>query len=218
MAFIVFEGGEGTGKSTQISLLVERLSSKGKNCVFTREPGGTPLAEQIRSLFKAVNEHGDAPLPVTELLMVSAARAQHVQTFVKPALQSGKWVVCDRFVDSSYVYQGMRAGVPKGHIDTVTEIALGGVFPNLVLVLHVSREEARLRMQKRGNVAADRLDAESEAIHAVIDNGFLRLVDERVPWFGGRVPLRVLVDAEGSVADVHKRICAAVSQHLEVAL
>jgi dTMP kinase len=216
MAFIVFEGGEGTGKSTQIRLLSEWLTSKGCSCVCTREPGGTPFAEQIRGLFKAVNTHGDTPLPLTELLMVMAARAQHLGAFVGPSLAAGRWVLCDRFLDSSYVYQGIRGGLPKSQIDTVAEIALGSLFPNLTLVLHLPQDEARRRMMGRGAVDADRLDAESDAVHQVIADGFLRMVQEQTPWFRGKVPLRVLIDASGTVENVHEQICAEVAKHLDV--
>lgn len=218
MAFVVFEGGEGTGKSTQISLLRDWLQSKGFESCVTREPGGTPLAEQIRDLFKAVHGHGDVPLPTTELLMVMAARAQHVRKVVEPALACGKWVLCDRFLDSSYVYQWIRAGVPKSHVDIVAEIALASVFPHLTVVLHLPAQEAQKRMHGRGNVDADRLDAEGAAIHQVIADGFLRLVNERVPWHAGKVPLRVLIDASGDAHSVHSRVRAAVASHLGVTL
>ncbi len=175
------------------------------------------MAEQIRGLFKAVNTHGDNPLPLTELLMVMAARAQHVGTLVGPSLANKKWVLCDRFLDSSYVYQGMRGGLPKAQIDSVAEVALGAVFPSLTLVLHLSQEEARKRMMGRGSMEADRLDAESDAVHQVIADGFLRLVQEQTPWFRGKVPLRVLIDASGTVESVHAQIRDAVSKHLGVA-
>jgi dTMP kinase len=216
MAFIVFEGGEGTGKSTQIRLLSEWLTSRGCSCVCTREPGGTPFAEQIRGLFKAVNNHSDTPLPLTELLMVMAARAQHLGALVGPSLAAGKWVLCDRFLDSSYGYKGIRGGLPKSQIDAVAEIALGTLFPNLTLVLHLPQEEAHKRMMGRGAVEADRLDAESAAVHQIVADGFLRLVHEKMPWFRGKIPLRVLIDASGTVERVHQQICDAVAKHLDV--
>ncbi len=218
MAFIVFEGGEGTGKSTQMRLLGEWLGSKNVQCVRTREPGGTPLAEEVRALFKAVPAHGDIPTPQTELLLVMAARAQHVRKNIEPSLNSGSWVLCDRFLDSSYVYQGIRAGVAKSDIDTVAEIALGKVFPDLTLVLHVSRDEARKRVTSRGNAAADRLDSENEAVHDVISEGFLRLLREQTPWFRGKVPLRVFVDASGTVAEIQDRVRLIVSQNFGISL
>jgi dTMP kinase len=216
MAFIVFEGGEATGKSTQLQLLLEWLDSLGISCLRTREPGGSPFAEQIRGLFKNVPEHGDAPLPLTELLLVMAARNQHIQRAIMPALKQGKWVLCDRFLDSSYIYQGMRAGVPKTVIDSVSKAVLSGVFPDLTIVFGVPPEVARVRMKVRGNVAADRLDSEDDAVHRVLAEGFERIVSEQMPWADGFVPNRVYVDASGDVESIHRAVQALVSEHLGV--
>jgi dTMP kinase len=216
MAFIVFEGGEATGKSTQLQLLLEWLGSLGISCLRTREPGGSPFAEQIRGLFKNVPEHGDAPLPITELLLVMAARSQHVQRTIIPALAQRKWVLCDRFLDSSYIYQGIRGGIPKTVIDSVSKAALSGVFPDLTIVFGVPHEVARERMKVRGNVDVDRLDSEDDAVHRVIADGFERIVSEKMPWADGFVPERVYLDASGDVESIHRAVRALVLEYLGV--
>jgi dTMP kinase len=216
MAFIVFEGAEATGKSTQIRLLREWLESLGISCLVTREPGGSPFAEQIRALFKSIPEHGEAPLPLTELLLVMAARAQHLKQTIEPALQIGKWVLCDRFLDSTYVYQGFRAGVPKSVIDSIAKIVLSGIAPNLTLVFNLSAEIARERMYGRGDAKGDRLDSENQAVHQVLASGFERLVTDNIAWADGYVPRRILIDASGSVENIKEQIVAIISNEFGV--
>ncbi|MBM3381488.1 MAG: dTMP kinase [Betaproteobacteria bacterium] len=205
MPFIVFEGGEGSGKSTQSALLAGFLRSKGLTVLETREPGGTPLAEDIRKVFKSVPTSGDVPTPRTELLLVMAARSQHIDKTIKPALARHEWIICDRFIDSSYIYQGFRGGLEKTEIDTVAAPILGNLQPDLTFVLRVQPETAHGRVASRPGTEFDRLDNEllkDASLHAA----FEALVKSSTPYPDGRVPQRVLVDGQGTPEQVHRRI------------
>ncbi|MEY2988898.1 MAG: hypothetical protein RJB13_2419 [Pseudomonadota bacterium] len=212
MPFIVFEGGEGTGKSTQSSLLTKTLRDRNLDVVETREPGGTPLAEDIRKVFKSVPESGDEPTPRTELLLVMAARCQHIEKLIKPSLAIKQWVVCDRFLDSSYVYQGVRGKIAKTEIDTIAAPLLGTLQPDLTFVLVVPQEVSKSRVAARAGTLADRLDTEllnDSTLHEAFEN----LCTSKTPYPDGRVPKRVLIDGSGSIESVAREILSAVSQH-----
>lgn len=214
MPFIVFEGGEGSGKSTQARLLAQFLRDKGLTVLETREPGGTPLAEDIRNVFKSVPKSGDTPTPRTELLLVMAARAQHIEKTIRPALASGAWVICDRFLDSSYIYQGFRGGLTKNEIDTVAAPVVGTLQPDLTFVLRVDLETAHQRLKDRPGSENDRLDSEllkDATLHAA----FEALVTSQTPYPDGRIPKRVLIDGAGSADQVSKRICAVAVENFE---
>ena len=163
--FITFEGGEGAGKSTQAGLLAERLRAAGLGTVVTREPGGTPLGEAVRSLVLDTR-----PVPVTELLLFAAARAEHVAEVIRPALAHGTWVVCDRFIDSSRVYQGALGGVPRDLIDAIEAGSVAPTFPDLTIVLDLPPETGLQRAASRG--ALSRFDAESASYHRQLQEGF----------------------------------------------
>lgn len=214
MPFIVFEGGEGSGKSTQARLLAQFLRAKGLTVLETREPGGTPLAEDIRNVFKSVPKSGDTPTPRTELLLVMAARAQHIEKTIRPALAAGAWVICDRFLDSSYIYQGFRGGLGKSEIDTVAASVIGTLQPDLTFVLRVDLETAHQRLKDRPGSENDRLDSEllkDATLHAA----FEALVTSQTPYPDGRVPKRVLIDGAGSADEVSRRIRAAAVETFE---
>ncbi len=215
MAFIVFEGGEATGKSTQIKLLSDWLKSCGISCLVTREPGGAPFAEDIRALFKGNPRHDDHPTAVTELLLVMAARAQHVERTIRPALARGTWVLCDRFLDSSYVYQGIRGGVANDYINAVAAGVLQGVVPELTLVFDAPVEVARARMGGR-DVESDRLDRMDEALHTRINDGFVLLAEKRHAWPCGVVPCREVVDASRAMEEVAASVQELVRRHVGV--
>ena len=151
--FITFEGGEGSGKSTQARLLAEALRAKGLDVVVTREPGGTPLGESIRELILANRPALDA-----EFLLFAAARAEHVVRKILPALQAGQWVVCDRYIDSTRVYQGKLAGVDARLIDVVELHTSRAAWPALTIVLDVPPATGRARASERGDL--NRYDAE----------------------------------------------------------
>lgn len=217
--WIVFEGGEGVGKTTQLEKLFSRLSQMGINCLRTREPGGTPLAEHIRSLFKRTNPNEDAPIPLTELLLVSAARAQHVHTVIQPALMAGKTIICDRFLDSTYVYQCLVGQVQKEVVDTITRpILTNDLAPDLTLILTCSNASAKTRMQKEAHRGADRLDSYGNEIHNKIAAGYQELWEKQFPYPNGRVPKRALISAEGDIETVFARIQTAIEQHLGIEL
>ena len=224
MAFVVFEGGEAGGKSTQLNLLNDALCNLGKNCLVTREPGGTPLAENIRQIFKAVPEHGDAPLPLTELALVMAARAQHFEKVIRPALQQKKWILCDRFLDSSYVYQCYKGGVKKAVADSFAGAILNETIPDLTIVFSVSVKVSRERILKRNEKLtlnglapmADRLDSFDDAAFQILENGYQWLVNEKVPYPCGKVPIRVLIDGNKPVTEVQNDINNAIFAHLKL--
>lgn len=164
---VSLEGGEGAGKSTVLDALVAHLRASGAEVVATREPGGTPLAEQIRELL--LDPRHEPPAPETELLLVFAARAQHVREVVLPALQRGAWVVSDRFTDASYAYQGAARG---GDIDFIAELErrVVGIEPGLTLLLDVPVTVGLERARRRGG--ADRIESEQEAFFERVRAGY----------------------------------------------
>lgn len=165
--FITFEGGEGVGKTTQVGRVADRLRKGGVEVVVTREPGGTPLGESIRDVVL-----GASPEPVTELLLFAAARAEHVAKVIRPALDAGTWVVCDRFIDSTRVYQGLIGGVPADLIGAVERHTVAPDFPDLTFVLDLPVEESVRRTETRG--ALTRFDAAHIDYHARLHDAFRR--------------------------------------------
>jgi len=163
--FITFEGGEGSGKSTQVGLLAERLRGAGIETVVTREPGGTPLGESIRALVLEA-----PPEPATELLLFAAARAEHVAKVIRPALAHGTWVVSDRFVDSTRVYQGRLGGVPQDLIASIEAHSVAPTFPDLTVILDLPASESQKRTEARG--ALSRFDAAHRDYHERLREAF----------------------------------------------
>ena len=198
--FITFEGGEGCGKSTQVRRLCDALSSAGIDVRLTREPGGTWLSESIRHLIKDQRE--DPPCDRSELLLFLAARAQLVRNVIRPALESGAWVVCDRFSDSTVAYQGYGRGLPLDVIRLANDFACDGLEPDLTLYLSVSPETARARRRIREEATsteADRIESAGDAFHARLAEGFEAIARA--------CPHRMrTVDANGSVDEVWERI------------
>jgi len=147
--FITFEGGEGAGKSTQAQLLAERLKARDIQVVLTREPGGSAFAEQVRELILGLNtaDHG----PLAEALLFSAARADHLERTIRPALEAGQWVICDRFADSTRVYQGVAGGLPKAIIEALERIVVDDTVPDLTIVLDLPATDGLARARGRGN-------------------------------------------------------------------
>lgn len=164
--FISFEGGEGSGKSTQAALLAERLRANGAEVVLTREPGGTPLGERVREVVLE-----SAPEPVTELLLFAAARAEHVAKVIRPAVEHGTWVVSDRFMDSSRVYQGMLGRVSPALIAAVEFESVAPTFPDLTVLLDVAPDIGVARAEARG--ALSRFDAADRGYHVQLREAFL---------------------------------------------
>ncbi|MBB1061127.1 dTMP kinase [Marilutibacter spongiae] len=200
--FISLEGGEGAGKSTVRDVLAERLRATGREVVATREPGGTPLAEQIRALL--LDPAHEAPAPETELLLMFAARAQHVRETVLPALERGAWVLSDRFTDASHAYQGAARGGDAALI-AILERAVVGIEPGLTLLLDVPVEVGLARARRRGE--ADRIESEQEA--------FFERVREGYRARAAAAPDRIrTVDASRPQADVASAALAVLEDYL----
>jgi len=201
--FIVFEGGDGAGKSTQVALAQQWLETRGSKVITTREPGGTQISEALRSL---VLEHGHGDIDSrTEALIYSAARAAHVQQVITPALAAGTHVICDRFVDSSLAYQGIGRALGIESVAGINHFATNGLKPDATIILDISAADGRARRIAAGGgvEAADRLEAEPDDFHERIRQAFLELASLE--------PDRYLVlDANSSVEDLHH----AVTTHL----
>lgn len=203
--FITLEGGEGAGKSTQARLLADALASRGLAVLRTREPGGAPGAELLRGVLL---DGVVAWSPLAETLLHFAARAEHIEKTIRPALEAGMWVVCDRFTDSTLAYQGYGQRADRSAIETL--IALVGLVPDLTLVLDVSEAAASARRRGRGGVA-DRYERLDPAFHARVNAGFLAIAQA--------APARcVVIDADGEEAAVQAAILAAVAGRLATGL
>ncbi len=197
--FITLEGGEGAGKTTQARLLAEALATCGIDVVRTREPGGAPGAERLRELLL---DGAMSWSPAAETLLHFAARAEHVERTIRPALAAGRWVVCDRFADSTMAYQGYGQGADRGMIATLTRLV--GIVPDVTFVLDVSPGVAAARLAGRGG-KADRYQAMDAAFHARVADGFRAIARAE--------PKRcVLIDADASEAAVHAAIMAKLAR------
>ena len=202
--FVTLEGGEGAGKSTVLSALRECLLARGFEVVSTREPGGTPLAEQIRGLL--LDPHHEPPAAVTELLLMFAARAQHVREVIRPALARGAWVISDRFTDSSYAYQGAGRGLDTALIAHLEQEVVG-LQPALTLLLDIGVAHGRERTRGR-DLQPDRIERERDEFFERVRTGFLeraRLHPERI----------CVVDATSSVEDVAAQAVARLVRLVE---
>jgi dTMP kinase len=204
--FITFEGGEGSGKSTQAGILANRLSRAGRPVLATREPGGSPAAEEIREVLLSGQV---APLgPLAEAVLFSVARADHVETAIKDALQEGAWVVCDRFMDSTRAYQGATAGVPRGIINALERLTVGALAPDVTFILDIPAEEGLARAQARAEGAEpDRFEGQELMLHERVRRAFLDIADEEP----GRC---VVVDASQPEAMVAEDVWETVLQRL----
>ncbi len=186
--FVTFEGIEGSGKTTQVGLLSEYLSGKEIPHVVTREPGGTPLADEIRGLLLARRE--ERVFPETELLLYEAARAQHVRAVILPSLSSGKAVLSDRFSDATTAYQGFSRGIDAARIEGLNAFAAGGLLPDLTLLFDIDPEDGFRRLHGRGR-RADRMESETLEFHRNVREGYLRLQaahPDRIVLIDGALP------------------------------
>lgn len=198
--FITFEGGEGTGKSTQLRRLAERLSAQGRTVVATREPGGSPGGEDIRALL--VNGAADRWSPVTETLLMYAARRDHIERVIAPALARGDWVVCDRFADSTRAYQGAAGGADPALIAALETHVLGDTRPDLTLILDLPVETGLARAVSRAG-GETRFESKGMAFHGRLREAFLAIAKAE--------PERcAVIDAAGDMAAVEAAIWAAV--------
>ncbi|WP_108683517.1 dTMP kinase [Methyloceanibacter sp. wino2] len=204
--FITFEGGEGSGKSTQVNILAERLSRSGRAVFVTREPGGSSAAEDIREVLLSgqVAQFG----PLAESVMFAVARADHIENAIQGALQQGQWVICDRFVDSTRAYQGSTGGVPRGLINALEQLTVGAVMPDITFVLDIPAEEGLARVAARAEgQELDRFESQELMSHERIRRGFLDIAEEEP----GRC---VVVDASQPEAMVAEDVWETVLQRL----
>lgn len=173
--FVTFEGPEGSGKSSQIALLASFLQQRGLTVVTTREPGGTPIGDEIRACVH--NVANTAMMPTTEMLLYSASRAQLVGELIRPALAAGKIVLCDRYADSTLAYQGYGRGLNLEHLRQVTQIATGGLVPDLTFFLDIDVEQGLAR-RTDGGLEMNRLDLETIQFHQRVRQGYRQLIAE----------------------------------------
>ena len=201
--FISLEGGEGAGKSTQVAALAEALRERDIDVLVTREPGGSEGAERIRELL--LSGADDRWSAEAEALLFAAARADHVAKTIRPALDSGRWVICDRFIDSSLAYQGGAGQLGIEQVRAINAFAIGEDFPDRTLVLALAEGGARARA--RDNEESDRIGGRPEGYHQKVDLAFRLIAAEE--------PERVrIVDASGSPSEVTQRLLAALQDLL----
>jgi dTMP kinase len=197
--FITVEGVEGVGKSTNIDFIADRITAAGFNVIRSREPGGTPMAERIREMLL---EHGDEPLPdLAELFLFFASRTLNIENSIRPALEAGTWVLCDRFTDASRAYQGAGRGQGLERINTLAEWVHGDLNPDVTVLLDAPAEVGMQRAQKRG--ATDRLESEQMSFYNRVRDQYLALAADEPERF-------VVVDASQSLADVQLQIAAVL--------
>jgi dTMP kinase len=206
--FITFEGGEGTGKSTQVALLATALADAGVDVISTREPGGAPGAEEIRNLL--VNGATNRWTPMSEALLNYAARAEHLDKTVYPALEKGQWVISDRFADSTMAYQGFGHGVKRGAINKLGSAVLGDFKPDLTIIFDLDLEVGLERAGARGQ-GEDRYERMGHDFHDRLRQGFLQIANDE--------PERcVVIDASAPIEQIAAAIRAIVSERLSVPL
>jgi dTMP kinase len=204
--FIALEGGEGAGKSTQARALAASLAARGIACVVTREPGGTPGAEAIRALL--LDTEGEGWSLRAEALLFAAARSDHVERLIRPALARGDWVICDRFVDSSRAYQGGGGGLPDADVVELHRIGSQGLLPDLALLIEVSPSTAAARLAKRDGGETDRIGGRDAAYHISVAAAFARFAEAEPDRFAR-------INGDGSADAVHVAIMATLSHLLD---
>jgi dTMP kinase len=205
--FLTFEGIDGCGKSTQMRMLARELSDRGVEAVTTHEPGGTALGKRLR---EALLDPAESVDPLAEILIYAADRAQHVRTVVVPALESGRIVLSDRYADSTLAFQGAGRGFSKELVRTVTELATGGLKPDLTLFFDLPVDECMARTMRRtdGGIHNDRLEREDVTFHTRVRDAYLELAEAE--------PERVrIIDASGTVNETHAIVLSLVTPFLE---
>lgn len=202
--FITFEGGEGAGKSTQVALLVDRLRARGLDVLRTREPGGSEGAEEIRAI--ALNGDAGRWSPMTETMLMFAARSDHLDKTIRPALADGRWVVCDRFADSSRAYQGAGGGTPGDFIESLDAAVVGDTQPDLTLIFDLPVEVGLERAFGRG-LLETRFESKGVEFHERLRARFLQIAQEKSERC-------VVIDAVGDIETIEARVWAAVEARL----
>ena len=205
--FITFEGSEGCGKSTQIARLAEHLRGGGREVVQLREPGGTPIGEKIRELLQ-YDASASAMTPESELLLFAASRAQLVREVIRPALKRGAIVLCDRFLDSTTVYQGVARSLKESAVARINDFAVDGTLPDLTLLLDLDAAEGRLRASARKG-PVDRMEQEKEEFYESVRRGFLELARSN--------PERIaVIDGSGNEKSVEHAITKVIAERLQI--
>ena len=202
--FISFEGGEGVGKSTQIKALTRRLREVGKQVLATREPGGTPLCESIRNLLQSDQE---VICPEAELLLFTASRAQLCRQVIQPALERGDIVICDRFMDSTRVYQGVARAIPSAMVDQINQFSVGSCQPDLTFLIDLEPHQGLQRVRQRACGSLDRMEQESLDFFQAVRQGYLALALNEPERF-------VTLDGQQSIEELEKTIWAALETKL----
>ncbi|HLS28210.1 MAG TPA: dTMP kinase [Opitutales bacterium] len=200
---ISFEGSEGSGKSTQIALLMKRIEATGRDVVVTREPGGTEIGEEIRHLLKH-STAGKGMTPAAELLLFSASRAQLVHEVMIPSLEEGKIILCDRFLDSTTVYQGMARKISRDPVNAINHFAAGDLVPDLTIVLDVPAETGLSRIRHRASDLPDRMEQENVAFYRKVREGYLVLAKSFPERF-------IVIDGTPPIEEVAEKIWNAIS-------
>ena len=205
-AFITFEGIDGCGKTTQLRMLAGELRVRGLPVVATREPGGTPLGQKLRTALLDVKEEVD---PLAELLVFAADRAQHVRKHLLPALQRNQIVLSDRYADATVAYQGAGRGFKPELIEEIVQLATDGLKPDLTLLFDLSVADAAIRTRKRvQNKRTDRMDAEKEDFHTRVRDAYVEIAKSEPDRFR-------VIDARGSVDETQRRVMEIVIPFLE---
>ena len=213
--FITLEGGEGCGKSTQSKLLLQAFEAAGLPCLLTREPGGTPAAERIRSLLVNAAPDGENWHPLAETLLFQAARVQHIETKLRPALARGMHVLCDRFIDSTRVYQGVAKGLSISaidalHLQTTGKKGEGAFMPQLTLILDIPAEIGLARATARG-VLENRFEQETLDFHHRLRDGYLALAAKESKRCA-------ILDAQQSIQALHENIIRQIVENFALPL
>lgn len=204
--FVSFEGSDGCGKTTQMDLLEKSLREMGLTVLRTREPGGTPIGEKIREiLLDPANKEMD---PRTEAYLYAASRAQHIAEKIRPALQSFDVILCDRFLDSSLVYQGIGRGMGIGPIEELNQMAVDQMMPDLTVVLYLDYEEGLRRKALQTGGQLDRLEQAGDTFHRAVNEGFLRMQE----LYPDRVKV---VDAGRSIEEIHEDLVCLIRDTLQ---
>lgn len=206
--FITFEGGEGCGKTSQINMLAKFLSGRGCYYTITREPGGTAISEKIRDLLLNAKE-GENMSPKTEMLLFAAARAQHVDELIRPALKSGKFVISDRFIDSTYAYQGAARSLGFDLAKTVNDIAIAECLPDLTVLLDLDVVAGLNRAGKRDSGNSDRMGSQKIEFYEKVRLEYLRLARENSGRF-------LVIDASKSIEEIAGEISKCVKERFNV--
>ena len=206
--FITFEGGEGVGKSTQCKRLCTALQAIGFETALTREPGGVKAAEEIRKMI--LEGEGDKWSPIAEMLLFNAARKQHVDELIVPAMKSGKWVVCDRFADSTMAYQGYVKGMARETVLAVQKITLGDFRPDLTIMIDLPTEVSLERVNNRRG-KKDRIESDYHKTHRILRGAFLDIA-------GAESDRCIVIDGTGNLDMVTTRIFAAINARFHLSL